>query len=292
MNSYCKTLLILLMCLLPTALKAACEADGFQLQILGSGGPGFSQGRASAGYLLWLNGTNRILVDAGSGTKDQFHQANGNLGDLSLLALSHLHPDHSAELPALLWPGGGRFVLAGPTGGGVFPSLGAFVDRLFGAQGAFTVLADRTEFQLITVDTGNFAVQSVWEDKDLRVSARRVPHGDVPTLAYRVDRGDSSIVFSSDQNGSDPAFVEFIRDVDYLVIHLAVAEDVAGVGAQLHARPSVWGQMASAGNVGAVIVSHISADSDVALAENLRMLRSNYAGKIIVGQDLLCVGLD
>ena len=78
---------------------SACLDSGMQLQILGSGGPGASGGRASAAYLLWIDGVGRIMVDAGSGTKDQFYRSGANLDDIELVALSHLHSDHSVELP-------------------------------------------------------------------------------------------------------------------------------------------------------------------------------------------------
>ena len=85
---------------------AACLDSGMQVQILGSGGPGSSGGRASSAYIVWIDGVGRILIDAGSGTKDQFYAADASLEDIELIALSHFHPDHSAELPAILWPSG------------------------------------------------------------------------------------------------------------------------------------------------------------------------------------------
>ena len=100
---------------------AACGETGVQLQILGSGGPGASAGRASAGYLVWVDGVGRILVDAGGGIKQRFHASGADLGDVGLLALSHFHPDHSAEVPALLWPGGAALRVAGPSGSRCVP---------------------------------------------------------------------------------------------------------------------------------------------------------------------------
>ena len=101
--------------------------------------------------------------------------------------------------------------------------------------------------------------------------------------------GDASIAFSSDQNGSDPAYIDFIRDVDVLVIHMAVNEDATGFVAQLHAKPSVWGQMAQRGGVGRVLVSHIGAGSEQALQPSLDILGENYPGPVTVGEDLICV---
>ena len=67
----------------------------------------------------------------------------------------------------------------------------------------------------------------------------------------------------------------------------------------LHARPSVWGQMASDANAGSVIVSHISKpnpehpgypmQSGSDLEGNIAHLRSRYAGPMTVAEDLLCV---
>ena len=137
-----------------TSVWSACLDSGVQLQILGSGGPGASGGRASAAYLLWIDGVGRIMVDAGSGTKDQFYRSGAKLDDIELVALSHLHPDHSVELPAILWPAGGSFKISGPSAAGVFPSIQEFLDRLFGPLGAYHVLADRIELDVIRVDVG------------------------------------------------------------------------------------------------------------------------------------------
>ena len=270
---------------------AACGAAGVQLQILGSGGPGASAGRASAGYLVWIDGAGRILVDAGGGIKQRFHASGADLGDLALLALSHFHPDHAAEVPALLWPGGAALRVAGPSGSEVFPSLDDWLGGLFGPGGVFRVLAGRLELEALTVDVTPGDPAEVWQDGDIRVRGIGVPHADVPAVGYRVDVGDASVAFSSDQNGSDPAFVEFVRDVDVLVVHLGRGEDATGRGAELHARPSVWGALAAEAGVGRLVASHISTSSPQVLADSLAYLRAAYPGPITVGEDLLCVAL-
>ena len=270
---------------------AACGATGVQLQILGSGGPGRSSGRASAGYLVWIEGVGRILVDAGGGIKQRFHASGADLGDVELLALSHFHPDHSAGMPALLWPGGAALRVAGPSAGGVFPSLDDWLGGLFGPGGVFRVLAGRLDLDAVTVDVTTGTPAEVWRDGDVRVSGIGVPHADVPAVGFRVDVGDASVAFSSDQNGSDPAFIEFVRDVDVLVVHLGRGEDATGRGADLHARPSVWGALAAEAGVGRLVASHISTSSQQVLKDSLAYLRAAYAGPITVGEDLLCVAV-
>jgi len=76
------------------------------------------------------------------------------------------------------------------------------------------------------------------------VKSLGVPHGDVPALSFRVEVGNQSIAFSSDQNGTDPRFIEFVKGVDLLVVHFAGNEDGSG-RADLHAKPSVWGKIAN-----------------------------------------------
>lgn len=117
-----------------------------------------------------------------------------------------------------------------------------------------------------------------------------MPHGSVPAVGYRVDVGDSSVAFSSDQNGSDPAFTDFVRDVDVLVVHFAGSEASTGAASDLHARPSVWGQMATDAGVGHLVLSHVSANQD--LDENVTHLQSRYRGPLTIASDLLCLAVE
>lgn len=278
---------------LATDTWAACVntpgASRVQIQVLGAAGPRASRGQASASYLVYIDGVGRILVDAGGGTKVTFHQAGANFDDIDLVALSHLHPDHSAEFPALLWPDGGNTRVAGPSGANVFPSIDEFLDLMFGANGAFEVLASRIEFDTITVDVTAAEPVVVWREGDILVRGLGVPHGDAPTVGYRVDVGDASIGFASDQNGSNPAFIDFIKDVDVLVVHLGGPENPTVGIAALHAKPSVWGQMASTANAGHVLVSHISTPSQDELDARMAILRENYHGAMTIAEDLMCI---
>jgi len=262
------------------------SGSNVQLQVLGSGGPRDSAGRASSSYLLWIDGVARIMIDSGSGTKVPFHQSGATFDEIDLVALSHLHPDHSAELPAVLWPAGGSFKIAGPSEGESFPSLETFIDRNFGENGTFPILSGRIDLDPLTIDVSSHETTEVWRDGDILVRGRSVPHGDVPAIGYRVDVGDFSIAFSSDQNGSDPAWAEFAKDIDLLVVHFGTTEERE---TPLHAKPSVWGQMASDANAGHVIVSHIATSSDDVLATSVAHLKNNYAGQVTVAEDLMCV---
>src|SRR5260221_12241731 len=86
-----------------TASAQSCAAGPATVQILGSGGPAINRERASASYLLWVGGQAKMLVDMGGGTYLRFGQSQAKLSDLALVGISHLHPDHVSDLPALLW---------------------------------------------------------------------------------------------------------------------------------------------------------------------------------------------
>lgn len=66
-------LLCVVACLLLTTAGFAqaaqsCRSAGVWLQVLGSGGPELTDGRASSSYLVWQDGRARILVDMGPGS--------------------------------------------------------------------------------------------------------------------------------------------------------------------------------------------------------------------------------
>ncbi len=282
----------------PASAALSCTDEGVQLQVLGSGGPR-GVGRASAGYIVWVDGVSRIMVDAGGGTFARFHEAGADIGDLDLLALSHFHPDHASEVPALLWLQSRTLPVSGPTGSSGYPSLDEFLDGLFGVEGTFRAVSGGMEFDPVTIDVAKSDATNVISDSEIEVRAIGVPHGDVPALGYRVDIGERSIAFATDQNGSNPAFTDLVSGVDVLVAHFSASENVSGFLATLHAKPSVWGQMATDASVGTLVLSHLTGLApswpelpNEVMDGRLSDLRSTYDGPLIVAEDLMCIPVE
>ena len=290
---------LLAMFSLPSSVLAqSCSANPVSVQILGSGGPRVNPDRASASYLLWIGTQARILVDMGGGAFLRFGQTQAKLSDLLLVAISHLHPDHVSDLPALLWLSHqvrkDTLPIVGPSGNDVAPAFPTFLSRLFDEKnGAFQVLGptlggtqDKTgggvRLDVGVVDVTKAEASTVFDREGITVTALGIPHGNLPTLAYRVRTRDVSIVFSSDQTGTNPKFVEFAKGANVLIMHLAIA---AGAKSPLHASPTVVGRVAQDAGVGRLIVSHIGQfDVDAAIAE----LKKSYTGPLTVGADLQC----
>ena len=280
---------------LPAGAHAqGCETNtGLTLQVLGSGGPRINRDRASTSYLLWSGGRGRVLVDAGGGAFLRFGQAGGKLEDLALVAISHLHPDHVSDLTALLWLSNlarrEPLPIVGPTGGQVTPDFQTFLRRLFDERiGAFPLLGSTlrgTGFGVpldVKVVSASGGSSVAFDRPGFRVTAMGVPHGNVPTLAYRVVAEGATIVLSSDQTATDPQFVDFARDADILVMHLTIG---AGERHALHAPPDVIGRVAREARARRLVLGHIGQfDLDAAVAE----VKKSYAGPLTVATDLLC----
>jgi ribonuclease BN (tRNA processing enzyme) len=281
--------------IVPNAAAQNCQASPLAVQILGSGGPRVSKDRASASYLVWLAGRARILVDAGGGAYARFGESGASLEDLSLIAISHLHPDHVSDLPALFWSidqtrKDPPLPIAGPSGNDLVPGFETFLKVLFDqTNGAFRVLGGMVggsgrgvPLEVTVTDVKKGEPSIVFNRQGITVTAIGIPHGDIPALAYRVQTQNKSIVFSTDQNGTNPSFVEFARSANVLVMHLAIA---AGATSPLHAAPAVVGAVARDAHVGRLVVSHIGQfDLDAAIAD----VKKAYSGPVTVGADLQC----
>lgn len=282
----------------PSASAQSCVGEPVAVQILGSGGPLINPSRASSSYLLWIDNRAKVLVDMGGGAYLRFAEAQAKLSDLALLAVSHLDPDHIAGLPALLWLSNRSrtepLPTVGPLGNEVAPSYSTFLYRLFDEKdGAFQTMGSALDgkksyaqqsvrLAISDVDATKREPTTVYDHSGITVTALGIPHGEVPTLAYRVQTHGMSIVFSSDQTGTDPEFVKFARGADALIMHLTI--DV-GVKNPVHAAPDVVGRIAHEAGVGRLIVSHIGpVDLNTAIPE----LKKFYTGPLTIGADLQC----
>src|SRR5262245_49825167 len=281
------------------AFAQSCSADPIAVQVLGSGGPNINPFRSSASYLLWVGGQARVLIDTGGGSYHRFGQSRAKLEDLAMVGISHLHPDHVSDLPALLWLSHRArpqpLPIVGPSGNEAAPSFSTFLSRLFDEKtGAYQVLGPTVSgtppgptgggvrLDIGVVDVTRATPTTVYEGQGLTVTALGIPHGNMPTLAYRVQTQNISVVFSSDQTGTNPEFVKFAKGANVLIMHLAIA---AGATSPLHASPAVVGRVAQDAGVGRLIVSHIGLfNLDAAVAE----MKTTYSGALTIGVDMQC----
>ena len=306
-NSYTK-LIVLGLCsflLLTSAYSAdaktgVCGNKGIWIQVLGSGGPEANDGRASSGYLVWLDGHARILIDMGPGSMLRFEQSGARIEDLDIVLLSHLHVDHSADLPTLIKAAyftarTKDLPVYGPSGNSVMPDTTTFVQSLFNNQsGAYRYLSsylnDDEAFRLRAhnVTTESRDVQLIIENQDYKIAAVAVHHGPIPALAFRIDVGGHAIAFSGDMNGDYHTLPVLATGVDLLVAHHAIPQTATGVALNLHMPPSVIGEIAAEAKVKKLVLSHRMRRTLGREAESKAVIRKYYHGPLTFADDGQC----
>ncbi|MFK8042981.1 MBL fold metallo-hydrolase [Congregibacter sp.] len=284
-------------------------AEGVALQVLGSGGPIADDARASSGYLLWIDGRARVLVDLGGGAILRFAQAEASFSDLDAILLSHLHADHSAGLPALLKSGyfaqrSRPLTIAGPSAGGnakvQFPSLDQYMNSLLQAgSGAYGYLGDYLleeagvpflQLETVANQPGREELIPVkGANSNVSISALSVSHGPVPALAYRIQVSNNVVVFGGDQDGRTAAFPDFAKESDLLVLHMPIPENAGSPARALHATPSRLNEVARDAGAKEVLLSHFMARSLRNLESNVALVEARFSGKVSVAEDLDCV---
>lgn len=286
----------------PLWAEHQCDERGIWLQVLGSGGPEITDQRASSGYLIWRDGKARVLIDMGGGSLLRFEQSGAQLNDLDVILLTHLHVDHSADLPYLIkasyFTGRDRDLpIYGPTGNHLMPATVEFVRSLFGPDGAFRYLSDylngSESYRLLpsNVTATGKTTQLVLSTPAYKITAVPVHHGPIPALAWRVELAGHSIVFSGDMNNDYDTLAGLAAETDLLVAHHAIAEQAGGVARTLHMPPSVIGMIASRAKVKLLVLSHRMQRTLGQEAHTTQLIKKHYQGPMVFAEDLQCFKL-
>jgi len=289
----------------PSALFAQTSATPLELMVLGSGGPG-ATGRAASCYLVLIDGTPRILVDAGPGAFVRLGEAKLSLSDTDIVLLTHLHIDHAAELPGLFKAravsAGDAIVFKvwGPAGtgarpaGSYFPSTSRLLDLLFGKRGAFAYLSDFAApitIQAHDIPTPTHAhpvAAVIFNEGGLVIRAVAGHHGDAPAVIYRIDYAGKSITFSGDVDAQGLSGLRTIAKGSGLLVFNSVVLDPPGSRAilyTLHTPPSAIGELARDAGVHSLLLSHSSPDVEMGHEAVLESIKRNYQGPVSFAAD-------
>jgi ribonuclease BN (tRNA processing enzyme) len=268
-----------------------------ELIVLGSGGPR-SFGRGETSYVVLIAGTPRVLVDAGSGAFVESGKLNLDLDRMDIVLLTHLHIDHSADLPsvfnerALGSDDPIQFRVFGPEGAGLFPSTTKFLHLLFDKGGIYeyqkTFGADETIRGTDLPITLDSPEKEIVTEGDLHVRGIATHHGDCPSVAYRVEYKDQSITFAGDMDASALGNLEKLaKGTDLLVLHAAVLDppDTPAILFTLHTAPKGLGEAAHGAGAKRVLLSHIPPVVEDHAAAVLRSVHNSYSGPVEFARD-------
>ena len=282
------------------AAGTGCGTDGARLQVLGSGGPESTDGRASTSYLLWENGRAILLVDMGSGSMRNFERSGASIDDLEAILLTHLHVDHSVDLPALVKASyftrrDTELPLYGPGGNDLMPGTREFVQALLGPAGPYRYLSsylDGSEpwrLSVHEIKASGSEEGMAMEADGLKIIYVPVHHGPIPALAWKVELSGKRLVFSGDMSGRNNTLAGLAAGADLLVAHNAIPEDAGQSARSLHMPPSEIGRIASEAGVKSLLLSHRMNRTLGREKETLEMVRRNYQGPVTFAEDMMCV---
>ena len=274
-----------------------------QVVMLGTGTPIPIPERSGPGVAIVVDDT-PYIVDFGPGIIRRASAASTEYGgtveglridNIGTAFLTHLHHDHSAGLPDLVftsWTHGreAAFELYGPEGIDKMARhvLEAYAEdnryRLYGLEPA---TANGWKINTHTVEEG-----VVYTDDLVKVEAFRVRHGAWPNaFGYRFTTPDKVIVISGD-TALDKKVEEYATGADIL-IHEVFSE--AGVANRTpfwqtyhrdnHTSSYELGELASRAKPGLLILYHLlffGADEESLLNE----VREKYDGKVVLANDL------
>lgn len=218
-----------------------------QLRVLGSGTIIPMRGRRPTTLLVEWNGET-VLLDCGPGALEAVEESGRSYREVRRIFLTHYHPDHTLGVGRLMaaldndesYPEEARIALYGPEG---------LEDFLEGWRRLYPgTVPKRDLIESIEVTDGIvLAVGSA------SLSAARVIHGRMPSLAYRLEEGGRSIVYTGD-TGYDTRLTELARGADLLVSECSFPD---GSDAEGHLTPSLVGRIAAEAAVEAVLLVHL-----------------------------------
>ena len=298
--------LIVAVCLsiAPTAFADSSSAP-LELMVLGSGGPG-ATGRAASCYLVLVDGTARILVDAGPCAFVRLGESRLSVSDTDIVLLTHLHIDHAGELAGLFKARAVSsgdpivFKVWGPAGtgaphkGAYFPSTSRFIDLLFGKAGAFAYLSDFAAPITIQAHDIPSKVRSdpvpkaIFSEGGLLITAVAGHHRDAPAVIYRIDYAGRSITFSGDIDAQGLSGLRTIAKGSDLLVFNSVVLDPPGsrpVLYELHTPPQAIGALARDAGVHSLLLSHLSPAVEDNRDDVTASIKRNYQGPVSFAVD-------
>jgi len=294
--------------------------NGLSVIVLGSGAPiALPNGRASAGYMIMVNGEPRILMDVGGGVYQRIGDAGLNIANLDRVLISHLHIDHMGDITPIVksiyfhnraknqtrsdvihFYGPDAAPESAPPPALDFDATTTFTDGHFhqntGLQRylhRFAPAIGAGTFNYMAHDIAHnnaMPMKTVFESDDgLVVKAIGVPHGPVPSLAFRVEYDGKSIVYSGDTSSTsaNDNMINLSQNADLLIYDTAILDDAQPPFSILHTTPTRIGEVASAANVKKLVLSHLTPSTDQNIkAVKKSVRRAGYHGSLKVARDL------
>ncbi len=248
--------------------------DRFALTVLGSGTVAPTRERTAPAHWVEVAG-DRILFDCGAGTLHRAATLGIAWADVTHVVLTHFHPDHWGELPALLfalrWGTEPRRAavlrLIGPVG---------LTARLQALQQAFGDWVLEPGYPLDVMEIAADASHPLPGGAVLETC--KTPHTD-ESLAYAVRHGGRRFVYTGD-TGPSAELAAWAADCDLLLCECSLPEERA---VPLHLTPARAGALAHDARARRLVLTHfypVFGDTDPATAA-----AEHFSGPVVAARD-------
>ena len=284
-----------------TVDQRQCGLEGIHVQVLGASGGGFDDAQASSGYLVWVDGKARILIDAGPGTALRFQESGADFRDLQAMVFTQVHPQHIADLPAFVLASitAGRtepLPIFGPGGSDPQPGLLEWIDLAMGPTGAYRDLADifsgfsRAGYEIkpTEIDHSSRSRWAGFRRGDITLSAVGTDHGRQPALAWRVDVDGIGITFTGSTANRRQLVNELAAESVILVADHAIPENARGFVREQFMTPSEIGKLAAQAGVNRVVLTHRTPRTRGRETQSRDEIRHHFHGSVVFANDLDC----
>lgn len=308
------------------AAAPAPPSRGTQLVLLGTqGGPNVNVRRSQASNAIVVDGR-PYLVDCGYGAVRNLVAAGIGYTQLGTAFITHLHDDHTVDLPALLslqWTGNRSQStdVYGPYG------TAAMIDAAIAFMKGNTDIRITDEGRTVRPEqlfhghdvAAEAAPVQVFKDDRLTVTAAENTHFPdrakaamkYRSVAYRLQSETRSIVISGDTaysknlvalaRGADFFVCEIIDQPQYET-NLAAAQQARAQGrensiaqhvVETHSNNADVGRMAAEAGVKAVVLTHLvpgsnrNTTAEYPDSSYIEGVRKVFSGQVIVGRDLM-----
>ena len=299
-------------CLLSLRVDVRAQRDSkskTSIVLLGTGTPSPDPERSGPATAILVDGT-PYLIDFGPGVVRRIAAASQKgVPGLSVVAikhvfLTHLHSDHTAGYPDLIltpWSVGRTHPLEvyGPRGLTAMTRhiLEAYAEDIRIRRQDKKTLGRTNEVDGYKVNSHEIAPGLVYQDSNVKVTAFRVNHGEVPgAFGYRFETSDRTIVISGDAAPSQSIIDQcngcdvLIHEAYSLMTYNNVTRPYQAYREKHHTSSRQLADLATKARPGLLILYHRANPGgvggpnpeDVLLDE----LRAHYSGRVVTGHDL------
>jgi ribonuclease Z len=272
--------------------------DLFRVTLLGTGAPPPALDRFGPSTLVEA-GKEKFIFDAGRGAMQRLHQLNIAFADITGIFLTHHHSDHVVGFVDLWltgWigrPWGMRTTplkVWGPAG---TKQMIEYLPQAFHVD--IRVRSRNYSPEGVKLEADGINEGMVYDRNGVRIFAFEVDHGgeDLPAFGYRINYRGRSVVLSGDTTFNEN-LIRHAKGAALLVHEVTAATGaVAENEAQLkriranHTTPDQAGIVFNRVQPQLAVYNHLLLFGGAKADELIPATRANYAGPLIVGEDLM-----